>query len=69
MLNDYSGYYSFKPEDIVIGAGLEIITFSLAWRSVYLRISAGWDITEAVRTGTLPSGIHREIYVGLGHYY
>ena len=69
MLDDYFGSYSFKPEDIITGIGLEIITFSLNWRSFYLRISAGWDIREAFRIGALPSGIHREIYIGLGHYY
>ena len=73
MLNSYSdsngATYSFKPGSIIPGVGLEIITFPLTWRSFYLRISAGWDMREAVRTGKLPSGKHREIYIGLGHYY
>lgn len=59
----------FTPEDIITTAGLEIITFPLKWRSVYLRISAGWNIREWVRTGKLPSGIHREIYLGMGHFF
>jgi len=61
--------YAFKPEDIIPTIGLEIITFSLNWRSFYIRASAGWNIREWARTGSPPSGIHREIYVGLGHYY
>ena len=69
MLDDFFGSYSFKPEDIITGIGLEIITFSLNWRSFYLRMSAGWNMREAFRIGALPSGIHREIYIGIGHYY
>jgi hypothetical protein len=61
--------YTFKPEDIIATAGLEIITFPLKWRSIYLRISAGWDLREWIRAGRMPSGIHREIYIGLGHFY
>ncbi|MDR2313506.1 MAG: hypothetical protein LBE02_03145 [Spirochaetaceae bacterium] len=70
LMADSSGSgYSFKPEDAVIALGLELITFPLAWRSFYLRISAGWDIREWVLRGRLPSGIHREIFIGLGHFY
>jgi len=73
MVNSYSGShgssYNFKPNDIIPGVGLEVITFPLTWRSFYIRLSAGWNMREAVRNGKLPSGIHREIYIGLGHYY
>ena len=69
MLDSQDGCYSFTPGDIITAAGLEVITFPLAWRSFYIRLSAGWNIREAVRIGKLPSGIHREIYIGLGHYY
>ena len=61
--------YSFKPGDIITGMGIEIITFPLAWRSFYIRISAGWNIREWARTGKMPSGIYRELFVGMGHYY
>jgi hypothetical protein len=61
--------YRFTPADIITTIGLEIITFPLKWRSIYLRISAGWNLREWVRAGRMPSGIHREIYIGLGHFY
>jgi hypothetical protein len=61
--------YSFKPDDIIAGTGLEIITFPLHWRSYYLRISAGWNLREWIETGSMPSGIFREIYMGLGHFF
>ncbi|GHU12621.1 hypothetical protein FACS1894161_1240 [Spirochaetia bacterium] len=61
--------YRFRPEDIITTAGLEIITFPLKWRSIYIRISAGWNLREWIGEGKMPSGIHREIYIGLGHYY
>ena len=69
MAESKDGSYNFKPSDIIPGLGFEVIVFPLTWRSFFLRGSIGWDIREASRIGKLPSGIHREIYVGLGHYY
>jgi len=69
MLDDVNGNYAFKPDSIIPGAGLEIITFPLTWRSFYLRASIGWDLKELMRTGKLPSGIYRDIYFGMGHFY
>ena len=69
MLDCPYNNYGFKPNDIITGAGLEVITFPLYWRSFYLRISAGWNVREWARTGKPPSGIFREIYIGMGHYY
>ncbi|MDR2072003.1 MAG: hypothetical protein LBP60_01030, partial [Spirochaetaceae bacterium] len=69
LLVDSTGNYTFKVEDAITALGLELITFPLTWRSFYLRISLGWNMREWIRTGTLPSGIHREIFIGLGHFY
>jgi len=69
MIETPGGCYRFTPEDIITGIGLEVITFPLKWRSFYIRASIGWDMREASRAGRLPSGIHREIFIGLGHYY
>jgi len=69
LLDTIDKNYAFNPEDMIPSAGLELIFFSLNWRSFYIRASAGWNLREWARTGTLPSGIHREIYIGLGHYY
>ncbi len=69
MLDTIEKNYAFKPEDIIPSVGLELITFSHTWRSFYVRGSVGWNLREWVRTGTPPSGIHREIYIGFGHFY
>jgi hypothetical protein len=70
LLVDAAGEgYAFSPGDTISSLGLELITFPLTWRSFYLRISAGWNIREWIRTGQPPSGIHREIFIGLGYFY
>jgi hypothetical protein len=69
MLDSTDGTYAFNLDSTIPCAGLEIITFPLTWRSFYIRASAGWNLKELIRIGSLPSGIHREIYIGLGHYY
>jgi hypothetical protein len=61
--------YSFKPAEIITAAGLEIITYPLKWRSIYIRVSGGCVINEWIKTGSFPSGIYRELYIGLGHFY
>jgi len=65
----FDGGYSFKPEDLITAIGLEVITFPLKWRSFYIRASIGWNIREWIRIHRPPSGIYREIYIGMGHYY
>jgi len=69
MLDAVNKTYAFNPASIIPGIGLEIITFPLTWRSSYLRISVGWNLKELIQTGKLPSGIYRELYVGMGHFY
>ncbi|MDR1144004.1 MAG: hypothetical protein LBK77_07290 [Spirochaetaceae bacterium] len=61
--------YSFHPRDIITSVGLEVITFPLTWRSFYIRISAGWNMREWLKNQKPPSGIYREIFIGLGHFY
>jgi hypothetical protein len=59
--------YSF--DDPLIAAGFEIIAFSLPWRNLNLRASLGWDVREWIRSGKLPDGRYRELYIGLHHFY
>ena len=61
--------YRFVLQDLIVAAGLEIITYPLSWRSFYIRGSIGWNMNEWFETKRPPSGIHREIYLGVGHYY
>jgi hypothetical protein len=49
--------------------GLEAIVFPLSWRSLYLRVSMTWNLQAWVKTGTLPGGDNREIFIGIGHHY
>ena len=69
MAESIDGSYRFRPADIIPGIGAEAIIFPLTWRSFFFRVSAGWDIREAARIGKLPTGIHRELYFGTGHFY
>jgi hypothetical protein len=55
--------------DPLITAGFEVIVFSLPWRNLNLRASIGWDVREWGRTGKLPDGRYRELFIGLHHFY
>lgn len=67
----------FNPSDSWIGAGLEILTFPRVTRSLYVRISLGWDLRSAIELGSLAiNGISSrdgkpifELFFGLGHFY
>jgi hypothetical protein len=67
--NDAGENFDFEPGGAVVCAGLEVIVFSLRWRSFYLRLSAGWNLNEALRIGTKPGGVNQEIFIGMGHFY
>jgi hypothetical protein len=71
---EYSNGARFNASGIIATAGLEVITFPLRWRSIYLRISAGWDLRGDIREWPgvhnrlyLPAG--GEYYIGLGHFF
>jgi hypothetical protein len=66
--NEYGGV-GFGPSGIITTMGLEVITFPLRWRSIYLRISVGFDMREWLRIHTPPANGHRELYIGLGHFF
>jgi hypothetical protein len=63
-LLSYYGVWSFEST-----GGIEAIVFPDAMRSIYVRASIGFNLKELVRTGKLPSGDNREIFIGLGHHY
>jgi hypothetical protein len=60
---------TFDFNCLLITSGVEILFFPLAWRSIFLRISIGLNLKEAIRLGTIPSGTGREIFMGIGHHY
>jgi len=49
-------------------AGIEGFAFAKAARSLYLRVSFGFDLKEVIDTGANPWNV-RELYIGLGHHY
>jgi hypothetical protein len=57
-------YFLSEP---ICSAGLEVIIFPLTWRSIYLRISVGYDINKIIETGRMPP--YNEIFIGVGHHY
>ena len=69
LVDTVDSSYQFTFQDLVVAAGLEIITFPLSWRSFYIRASIGWNMNQWFEQGRPPGGIHREIYIGTGHYY
>jgi hypothetical protein len=53
--------------DGLFGSGLEIIIFPDFFRSLYLRISAGYSMNNLYETGKLPKW--DELFIGIGHHY
>jgi hypothetical protein len=71
ILRDFNGkkIKDLNGFDFLISGGGEIIVFPLTWRSIFLRLSIGWNIKEAIAERHLPSGINREIFIGIGYQY
>jgi hypothetical protein len=63
----YSEKNNFFSSDPLCGAGVELIVFPLTWRSLYLRLSVGYNINKIIQTGNLP--LWDEIFIGVGHHY
>jgi hypothetical protein len=56
------------PQALLTG-GLECIVFPEFMRSLYVRVSMGWNLIEALKTKSLPGGANRELFIGIGHHY
>ncbi|MDR2398734.1 MAG: hypothetical protein LBD74_08260 [Spirochaetaceae bacterium] len=54
---------------VLLTGGLECMVFPEFMRSLYLRVSLGWNLREALETGRLPDGANRELFIGIGHHY
>jgi hypothetical protein len=71
---EYGNGARLEASGIVATAGLEVITFPLRWRSIYLRISAGWDLRGDIwewpkEHNRLYLPADGEYYIGLGHFF
>ncbi len=60
---------SFSFDDMLFAAGVEFTMYPFHFNSAYLRISFGVDMRELIKTGSFPDDKHRELYVGMGHYF
>jgi hypothetical protein len=60
---------TFNGDDFFFAGGLEAVVFPLAWRSIFLRISAAWNIKHLIESKTAPSFGNSEIYIGLDYQY
>lgn len=67
LAQDNAGIFTFS--DPILAGGIEVITFSHYMRSLYLRISAGWDFGTALRTKVAPELRDMELFIGLNHSY
>jgi len=69
-----SGRY-FSLTDTWLGGGIEVITFPKVMRSMYVRISAEWDLRGVYELKSLTGSSPRdgrgiwELFIGLGHHY
>jgi hypothetical protein len=55
---------SFSANDCIVAAGTELFFFPLAFRSIFLRFSAGFNLNKNVSNG---DGL--DLYMGFGHHY
>ena len=60
---DHNKKQTFSRENILMGGGVEIIVFPQRWRSLFFRISAGWDFSNiALKTPM-------ELFLGMDLFY
>ena len=69
LVKDPINHRSFGFEDMAVTVGLELTTYPEYFKSAYFRVSLGIDLKEVIRTGKLPDEYHRELFVGLGHFF
>jgi hypothetical protein len=60
---------TYDPRDWIVSGGLELFLFPLAFRSVYLRVSAVWNLNKLFDSENLPGRDDWEAYIGFGHHY
>jgi hypothetical protein len=60
---------NFTPGEMIFAGGMELIFFPAIMRSIYLRVSVGFNLNTLAETKKLPGGSSREIFIGLGHFY
>jgi hypothetical protein len=69
LVNDPKAGRDFSFNDMIVAGGLEVITYPLRWRSIYIRISAGMDLKKVLESKDLLSKDNLEIFIGFGYHY
>jgi len=57
---------AFSTRDLLAAGGIEFIYFSYYWRSLYLRISPGFNLREFAKK---PTWRWNELFIGMAHHY
>jgi hypothetical protein len=60
---------TYNPRDWIVSGGFELFVFPLAFRSVYLRGSAAWNLNKLADPENLPGRDDWEVYIGFGQHY
>jgi hypothetical protein len=62
---------SFDPKNIATAGGIEFIVFPAYFRSLYARLSLGWNLREfaTARPVKFPGGDNYEFSFGTGLFY
>lgn len=66
LVQDPKHSRSFRFEDLIVTAGLELTAYSYYFQSVYFRVSYGLNLRKMSSPNALLDG---EFYAGLGHYF
>lgn len=69
LVDDPVNGRSISFGDGLVSGGVEVVTFPAVMRSIYIRVSAGFDLRAAAAEGGLPGNGGREFFIGLGHHY
>jgi hypothetical protein len=69
LVRDCLNERNFTPGNMIFAGGMELICFPAVMRSIYLRLSVGFNLNTLAETKKLPGGNNREIFIGLGHFY
>jgi hypothetical protein len=69
FLSDKATGTKFGLDDALVTGGLAVITYPLSWRALFIRISLGLNLRQAVEEKGIPGGDGRELFIGIGHEY
>jgi len=63
LYKDPNRSFSFENENILMGAGIELIVFPQRWRSLFFRVSLAWDLSNTAQKTPI------ELFLGMELFY